>query len=380
MKRYLLVPDSFKGTMSAAEVCDIMERAVLRHQPGASVRKIPMADGGEGMVDAYLAICGGWRVPAQVSGPLPGQIVRAEYALLPDGTAVIEMAAAAGLPLAWGDRDVHQRDPMVTTTRGVGELLLHAAQNGAKNVILGLGGSATNDGGMGMAAALGYRFLDDQGRELPPVGGSLQAIADIERPARLPALTIQAACDVDNPLCGPRGAAAVFGPQKGATPQQVAQLDAGLQNLAARMKTALGANVQELPGGGAAGGLGAGVAAFLQGALRPGIDTLLDAVHFDTLLKDADMVFTGEGRIDGQSAAGKVPVGVARRCRAKGVPCVALCGCIGPGVEAVYTQGVTAVFASLRDSAPDFATVKQNSHGDMAYLADSVMRLLTATG
>ncbi len=377
MKNFVLAPDSFKGTMCAQEVCGIIKAALLRHIPNAHVSSVPMADGGEGMVDAWLAACGGRRVQATVSGPL-GAPVQAEYAILPNGAAVLEMAACAGLPLAWPGKDVRERDPMRTTTRGVGELLLHAAQNGAREAVLGLGGSATNEGGIGMAAALGYRFLNASGSEVPPTGAGLLDIVRIEKPQSLPGIAVSAACDGDNPLCGEGGASAVFGPQKGATPAQVAALDAGLANLAALIQRDLGPAVADVPGAGAAGGLGAGVLAFLGGRLRSGIEMLLDAAGFDSLLEDADMVFTGEGRLDGQSAAGKVPVGVARRAKKHGLPCIALCGCFGPGAARLYQHGVTAAFASLRDSAPDFETMRAGAKADMAALADNVARLLAA--
>ncbi len=369
MKRFLLAPDSFKGTMSAQEICSIWEAAILRHIPDAQVRSFPMADGGEGMVDAFLRICGGEQVIATVSGPF-GEPLEAAYGRLPNGTAVIEMAACAGLPLAHG-----RLDPMHATTYGVGQLLLHAAQHGAKQAILGLGGSATNDCGIGMAAALGYAFFDAQGNAVNPYAENMSNICKVVPPTSLPALTVTAACDVDNPLYGPSGATYTFGMQKGATDETLPILDAGLQNLASVLQRDLHVEVSQVPGSGAAGGLGAGVFAFLKGSLKPGIDLLLDAAGFDEALAQADMVFTGEGRIDWQSAHGKVPVGISRRAQRHHIPCIALCGAIGKGVEAVYPEGITAVFSAVR-GACTFEDIKATCHDDMALLIDNVLRVL----
>lgn len=373
MKRFVLAPDSFKGTMSAAELCDIWEQAIQARIPGADCRRFPLADGGEGMVDALLSMCGGRKVTARVSGPF-GRPVEAEYGILPGGRAVIEMAACAGLPLV-GER----KDPERATTYGVGELIRHAVKNGAKEVVLGLGGSATNDCGIGMAAALGYRFLDADGRPLEPLALHMERVARIERPGAPLNLRVTAACDVDNPLCGPTGATFTFGMQKGAQGQVADLLERGMKNMAGILRRDLGADVLTLPGAGAAGGLGAGTVAFLGGKLVPGIELMLDAARFDEALAGADMVFTGEGRIDWQSARGKVPVGVSRRCRKAGVPCVALCGSIGKGAEAVYGEGITAVF-SATPGICTFADVKRTCREDMARLTDAVLRLLLING
>lgn len=309
MRTFILAPDSFKGTMSAADICAIWSDAILRLLPEAQIHAVPMADGGEGMTDAYLRVCGGERIGAEVTGPL-GARVNAFYALLPGGAAVLEMASCAGLPLA-----LERRDPMTATTFGVGELLLKIASRGIPRVLLGLGGSATNDGGIGMAAALGYAFTDENGTPLEPLARNLGQIRHIWPPARPPELSITAACDVDNPLCGEHGASHIFGAQKGADARMRHELDAGLRNLAAVVRADLGADVLDVPGAGAAGGLGAGVMAFLGGTLRAGAELLLDEAGFDALLAGADIVFTGEGRIDLQSARGKVPIAVARRAR-----------------------------------------------------------------
>lgn len=369
MKHFVLAPDSFKGTLSAAQVCNIQARAIRDHFPDADIRAIPMADGGEGMVDAYLGIIGGKRILVSVTAPLGG-IAEAAYGLLPDGSAVMEMAAAAGLPLVLG-----RENPLDTTTRGVGELLLHAAKNGIGRVLLGLGGSCTNDCGIGMAAALGYRFLDNTGNTVEPLARNLGRIDKILPPAELPPLEIRAACDVTNPLLGPQGATHTFGPQKGADPGMVEQLEAGMTHFAQVLEDFSGIAVGQLPGAGAAGGMGAAVVALLGGQLVPGAELLLDSTGFDTLLEQADMVFTGEGRIDWQSASGKVPGTVAARCRKANVPCVALCGSVGRGSEALYDIGMTAIFSAVR-GVSDFDTIRKTSEEDLFFLTDAVVRLL----
>ena len=330
--RIILAPDSFKGTLSAGEICRIERAAVLERFPGAEVICIPMADGGEGMAAAYRKIIGGEKITAEVCGPL-GMPVQAEYAMLPDRTAVIEMAAAAGLPLM-GEK----RDPLRAGTRGVGELLLHALKMGARRILLGLGGSATNDMGCGMAAALGWKFYDEAG-EIEPLAKNLIRVTRIQPGAPFP-IPVTAACDVQNPLLGPQGASAVYGPQKGVNPENYDLLEGGLANIARLL------SFKELPGAGAAGGLGAGVALFLKGRLQPGIEMLLDAAKFDELLGRSDLVITGEGRMDAQSANGKVPMGVGLRCRAAGVPCIAICGSLGEGAEEMRNYGVSAMYAA----------------------------------
>lgn len=369
LDKFVLAPDSFKGTLSADQVCDIVESAILRHLPKAHICRLPVADGGEGLVDATRRILGGVRRTAKVRGPF-GETVEADYAVLPDGRAVIEMAACAGLPLAQG-----RLDPMRATTYGVGQLLQEAVRQGAKGVLLGLGGSATNDGGIGMAAALGYRFRDEGGQELEPLALNLKKIARIQPPEKPLGVAVVAACDVDNPLTGPQGAAHTFGRQKGADEQARVWLDEGLMNLGQVIARCLGRAVDGVPGAGAAGGLGAGVLAFVSGQLQPGIELLLDAAHFDQLLEGADLVITGEGRIDWQTAHGKVPCGVANRARRMGVSCIALCGAVGEGVEAVYDQGIDAVFSAVR-GACTFEEIKKSCREDLRLLSDAVVRTL----
>ena len=371
MKRFILAPDSFKGTMSAGEICTIMAAAIRKYLPSAHITSVPLADGGEGMVEALVTISGGDYAQADVSGPY-GELLTATYALLPDQTAVVELASCCGLPLVG-----ENKNPALTSTVGLGELILAAARRGAKKIIVGLGGSASNDCGLGLATAFGYRFLDKNGNEIEPIGQNMAAVEKIVPPAALPDLDIIAACDVDNPLFGPRGAAYTFAPQKGADPALVEFLDFGLEHMARIIKQDLGRDVAALPGAGAAGGLGAAVVAFLGGAIRSGIDLVLDAANFDQLLVDADLVFTGEGRLDWQSIYGKVPIGVATRAKAKGVPVIALCGSLGPGAEAVYKHGITAVFSAIR-TVTDFATLQQTCREDLRLLTEAVVRMIKA--
>lgn len=370
MKNFILVSDSFKGTLEAAQVCQIQEAVIRRHIPDAQIRSIPMADGGEGMVASYLYIMGGQQKTVTVSAPLGGT-TNAVYGILPDGSAVMEMAAAAGLPLVSG-----RENPLEATTKGVGELILNAAASGVKKILLGLGGSCTNDCGIGMAAALGYRFLDACGNDVAPLAKNLGIIEEIVPPLALPDITVQAACDVDNPLTGPQGATYTFAAQKGADEVMQAQLEAGMVHFEQVLRRFSGVSAAEMPGAGAAGGMGAAVALLLNGKLLPGADLLLDSVGFNQLLQSTDIVFTGEGRIDWQSAHGKVPGSVAKRCKQAGVPCVALCGSIGKGAEELYEQGVTAIFSAVK-GITTFEEIMRTSGEDMAFLTDSVLRLLT---
>ena len=346
MERYVLVPDSFKGTLGSGEICAILREEILRAKPDAEVVSIPVADGGEGSVDAFLTAVGGQRVQVPCHGPHMEEMT-GFYGLLPDGTAVVEMAAAAGLPLA-GNR----LEPDTATTYGVGELMADAAARGARRIILGLGGSATNDGGCGAAAALGARFLDGQGKTFLPTGGNLDRIARIDLGGQRPLPEITVMCDIDNPLCGPTGASAVFGPQKGADPEMVRRLDGNLRHLAEVIRRDLGAEILDLPGAGAAGGMGGGAAAFWNGKLQMGIETVLDTVDFDEIVRGARLVITGEGCLDGQSLRGKVVSGVAARARRAGVPVVALVGAVGEGADGIYDLGVCGVFTTNHRPEP----------------------------
>lgn len=376
MEKILLVPDSFKGTLSSRQVCQVMAGQLRRFFPQAQVKSIPVADGGEGSVEAFLAAAGGERRTRTVTGPF-GEPVEAFYGILGDGrTAVIEMAACAGLPLAEG-----RLNPERATTYGVGELLLAAKEAGCTKAILGLGGSCTNDGGAGAAAALGAKFTRADGAAFVPTGGTLGEIAalDVSPVAQaLQGMELTAMCDIDNPLYGEAGAAAVFAPQKGADAAMVARLDAGLRHLGQVSARCLGRDFSHLPGAGAAGGLGFGMAAFCGAQLRMGIDAVLDAVGFDSLLPGTDVVFTGEGKIDSQSARGKVVSGVAARCRKAGVPVVAVVGQIGQGFEEMYQQGLTAVF-SINRAAQPFAESRFHAGENLALTMENIARLLAAS-
>lgn len=371
MRKYVVIPDSFKGCLSSGEICDIIAREIRRRDPEARVCALPVADGGEGTVDAFLGALGGEKVAVPCRDPY-GRPLTAHYGLFLDGkTAVIEMAAAAGLPLVGEDRRVAD-----TTTYGVGQLIAHALKRGAERILLGLGGSATNDGGCGAAAALGVEFLDAEGKAFVPVGGTLRRIAHIRTDALLPALRqaeVIAMCDIDNPLCGESGAAAVFAPQKGADAATVRMLDEGLAHLAAVIKKDLGRFLLTLPGGGAAGGFGAGSVAFLGARLQMGIEAVLDLTDFDRLAADAYLVITGEGRLDSQSLRGKVVVGVARRARALGVPVVALVGSSETDIAAAYDAGVTAVFP-INPAPTTLSEALAHARTHLAFTAENVLR------
>lgn len=342
--RVVVAPDSFKGSVSALGVAEAMARGIHRVYPAADVRKIPIADGGEGTVEALVSATAGRIREIEVTGPM-GNPVRAQWGILGDDkTAVIEMAAASGLPLLAAD----QRDPGRATTFGTGELIRAALDAGLRKIIIGIGGSATNDGGTGMARALGARFLDANGDELADGGVALACLQRIDLAGLDPRLNeteIIVACDVDNPLCGPRGASAVFGPQKGATPATVEALDAALAHFAERATGATGRDVAERPGAGAAGGLGAGLLFFTNATLRPGVDIVLEAVGFADVVRGADFVITGEGRTDFQTAFGKAPVGVAKVAKAFGVPVFCLSGGLGEGADDVLAHGIDATLS-----------------------------------
>ncbi|MBY3619005.1 glycerate kinase [Acinetobacter sp. CUI P1] len=342
--KFVLAPDSFKESMTAMEACEAIERGLRSSFPDAEYIKVPMADGGEGTVQSLVDATGGRIVQCEVTGPL-GHPVNAFYGIMGDGkTAIIEMAAASGLGLV----PKEERNPLITTTKGTGELIVHALNAGVRSIIMGLGGSATNDGGVGMAQALGFRFLREDGTEIGYGGGSLSQVTRINSAhvdPRLQGLQVVAACDVDNPLTGERGASAIFGPQKGATPDMVKQLDANLAHFANIIERDLGKEVNETAGAGAAGGLGAGVMAFLGAKLKRGVNIVVDAMNLADKVKDADYVITGEGGMDSQTVYGKTPIGVAKVAQAAGVPVIALAGSLGTGVEAVYEHGIDMFFS-----------------------------------
>ena len=331
--RIVIAPNAFKGSLSALEAATAIGEGIRNAMPDADLVLVPIADGGDGTVDALVAATQGDRRTLRVRGPL-GDPVDAEYGLIDGGsTAVIEMAKAAGLALVPKDN----RDPRITTTYGVGELLQHAYDAGARHFVVGIGGSATNDGGAGMAQAFGYHLLDERGLELPPGGLALKRLARIHVGgvhANWKQAEVEVACDVTNPLTGPRGASAVYGPQKGATPEMVAELDAALHHFAEIIRRDLGVDVEPLPGAGAAGGLGAGLVAFTGARLGPGAEMVMEALRFDERLTGAQLVITGEGRLDSQTARfGKGPAAVARHAKKAGIPVVAIGGSIADETE-----------------------------------------------
>nr|WP_288499414.1 glycerate kinase [uncultured Pseudomonas sp.] len=341
--KIVIAPDSFKESLSAPDVAQAIARGWLAVYPDAEIVLCPMADGGEGTVDAVLAAAGGERREQVVQGPLATSVT-AHWGWLGDGTAVIEMAAASGLHHVPSG----QRDPRVTSSYGTGELIIAALDAGAKRIILGLGGSATNDGGSGLLRALGVRFLDAGGNELRPGGAALAALQRVDLSAldtRLHDVQVEVAADVDNPLCGAKGASAVFGPQKGASAQQVEELDAALARLAEVVGEALGEDFSTFPGVGAAGGLGFAAKAFLGARFRPGIELVAELSGLAEAVRGADLVITGEGRLDAQSLHGKTPVGVARVAREQSVPVIALAGSLGEGYQQVREAGIEACFS-----------------------------------
>jgi glycerate 2-kinase len=344
---YIVVaPQSLKGSLDAPDVGEAIAAGIRRVWPDVDVRVVPVADGGEGTVRALVAATGGTLHHATVTGPL-GEPVDAEYGMLGGnraGTAVIEMAAASGLPLV----PLERRDPRVTTTRGTGELMRAALDAGGQRLLIGIGGSATNDGGAGMAQALGARLLDDQGNELPAGGAALAHLARIDTSGldpRLKDAAVQVASDVTNPLCGPEGASAVYGPQKGATPEMVAELDAALAHYGELLKRDLGADVANVPGAGAAGGLGAGLLAFAHAQLVPGAQLVLETLDFAHILDGAALVFTAEGQLDSQTAYGKAVGAVAAAGRKAGAHVVALAGSVTADDAALQTLGIGAALS-----------------------------------
>ncbi len=371
-----IAPDSFKGSLTALQVCDAIADGVAACDPQIECVKVPMGDGGEGTVQSLVDATGGELRTETVSGPL-GEPVQAAYGMLGDGaTAVIEMAAASGLPLV----PPEQRNPLHTSTVGTGELIRAALDAGARQFIIGIGGSATNDGGLGMATALGAKLLDTDGREVSPTGAGLLDLAAVDMSgfdARIARARFRVACDVENPLCGPTGAAHVYGPQKGATPAIVAQLDEGLRRFAEVVRRELHADVADLRGAGAAGGLGAGLLAFCGATLEPGVRIVIETVGLRDRMRGSDLCFTGEGRLDGQTAFGKTPKGVADVAAELGVPCLALAGSVTP------TPSLNEMFAAVFSlcNAPmslDQAMDTQTARSLLAFAAEQAVRCFEA--
>jgi len=375
--KILVAPDSYKGSLSSKQVCQAIEEGLLKACQGVfEVVKGPIADGGEGTVDAFLSALGGQLIELTVTGPL-GKPVHSFYGILPDGTAVIEMAAASGLSLV----PTHQRNPLVTTTYGTGQLIRHALDRGCSRFIVGIGGSATNDAGVGMLQALGIKFLDDAGKEVPWGGGNLDKVATIDlkgMDSRLKNAQFIVACDVDNPLCGEKGASAVYGPQKGATPDMVKLLDRNLSHLADVAAGVLGEDHRNDPGAGAAGGLGFAFKAFLDAQMRPGIDVVMEATHMDTLAAQSDIIITGEGRTDYQTAQfGKAPSGVAKLGKRMGKPVLLISGALGEGYQELFNQGVIAAF-SIANGPLSLQEAMENAYSLLVDIAQNIGRLLVA--
>jgi glycerate kinase len=363
MKKFVLIPDSFKGTLSSRQVCDILEKEIVLQYPDSTITKIPVADGGEGSVDAFLEALGGEKVFVSVTGPFFEKMT-AFYGLIENGkTAVIEMAACAGLPLV-----EECKNPSKTTTYGVGELIKSAMDRGVTKVILGLGGSCTNDGGAGCASALGVRFYDQNNELFVPVGGTLSKIAKIDlssRDQRLNQIEIISMCDIDNPLYGKEGAAFVFSPQKGANPDMVEFLDHQLADLARAAEKWLGFSEWNFKGAGAAGGMGFGMKVFLGSRIQMGIETVLDVTQFNRLIQGVDYIVTGEGRLDSQSLRGKVVIGVARRAKREKAKVIAVVGCMSGEKQAFLNEGIDAIVVTNYQNLP-FDEVKKRAEKDMS--------------
>lgn len=371
--KIVIASDSFKGSCSSIEAAQQIEEGFRRIFPDVEVVKIPIADGGEGTVEAMILGAGGNVHVRTVTGPM-GQPVEAKFGILADGTGVVELAAASGLPLV----PQEQQNPALATTYGTGQLILEALKAGCKRILIALGGSATNDGGVGLAQALGVSFRDAQGRELEFGGAALARLHTIDMQGLSPLLSdaqLIIASDVDNPLCGPQGASYVFGPQKGATAEMVKQLDAALKHYADILKEQYHQDILHLPGAGAAGGTTASLVALLGAVVRPGIQVVLDAAHFDEHIKQADLVITGEGRMDEQSTHGKVPVGVAQRAQPFGVPVLAIVGGIGTGAQACYAYGIDAILSTVDQPMP-LQEAMQDSSRLMVEAAERAARII----
>lgn len=371
--KFLFASDSFKGTLTSEKIIELLTESAKRVFPECVTSGIQVADGGEGTVEAIIAACCGQKRYLTVHGPLMEKL-HSFYGRLQEKTAVIEMAAASGLPLV----PPQKRNPLHTTSYGTGELIADALENGCKHLVVAIGGSATNDGGMGAMKALGIRFLDGGGRELKGTGADLIKLRDIDMSGLHPAAAgaeFTVLCDVKNPLTGPKGAVYTFGRQKGGSPEVLDQLEAGMKNYAAVIHDKLGKDVDNLAGAGAAGGLGAALWSFLGAQLSPGVETVLDLIDFNSFLADVDLVVTGEGRMDWQSAYGKVPGGVAKRCRERNIPVAAIVGGMGPGAENMYQFGIDSVLPTI-NGAMGLEEAMERSVELYINAADRLFRLL----
>lgn len=373
--KFLFASDSFKGTLSSERITALLEESARRLFPGCETAGVPVADGGEGTIDAVIRALNGTYRRLTVHGPLMEER-ESFYGEFEGDSAIIEMAAASGLPMV----PAAKRNPLHTTTYGTGELIRDALDHGYRKISIAIGGSATNDGGMGAMRALGVRFLDGEGRELEGRGGDLTRVADIDVSGIHPAVSqsrFTVMCDVTNPLTGPDGAAYTFGKQKGGTPEILDQLEAGMVRYASLLKKQMGVDVDRIPGAGAAGGLGAAFCVFLNATLKSGIDTVLDLVHFDRLLEGVDLVVTGEGRMDWQSAFGKVPSGIGKRCRERGIPVVAIVGGMGDKAETLFGYGVDSIMTTI-NGAMDIEEALSRAEELYSSAADRTFRLLRA--
>ena len=372
--KFVLAPDSYKGSLTAKQACDAMEIGIRRVIPQAEIIKVPMADGGEGTVQSVVDAMNGRIVRCEVMNPI-GETVTAQYGILGDNqTAVIEMAEASGLYLI----SEMQRNPLTTTTYGTGQLVMDALNKGCRQFVIGLGGSATNDGGAGMMQALGAMLLDRSGNSIAFGGEGLGELDRIDLSTldpRVKESRFTAACDVDNPLTGPSGASEVFGRQKGASAEMIKLLDQNLEHLASVISRDLKVEVDAIPGAGAAGGLGAGLVAFLEAKLSRGIEIVKEIVQFESLISGADFVFSGEGRCDFQTERGKTPYGVAKAAQKYNIPVILIAGSIGPGVEVLYQHGVKSIF-SMMDGPMSVEQAMQHADQLLANAAERVVRLL----
>ena len=374
--KIVIAPQTFKGSISALDVARAISEGVRRVVDEAETVLVPVADGGDGTLETLVEASSGEIRTSEVTGPL-GERVAADWGALGDGrTAVVEMARTSGLALV----PIAQRNPLVATTYGLGETIRHALDAGFRRFIIGIGGSATNDGGAGMAQALGVKLQDSKGSDLPFGGAALARLDRIDMSGlddRIRESSFSVACDVNNPLTGPEGASAVYGPQKGATPEMVTRLDSALAHLAELVKRDIGVEIDDVPGAGAAGGLGGGLIAFLDGRLRAGVDIVLDTVGLDQHLEGADLVITGEGQLDYQTVYNKAPIGVARRAKARGIPVIAISGSLGEGHTDVHQHGIDASVAIT--SAPmTLDESSENAASLAASSAEQTMRLMKA--
>ncbi|QTQ40689.1 glycerate kinase [Lactobacillus taiwanensis] len=374
MTKYVLAPDSFKESMTAKEVCDAMEIGIRKVEEDAEIIKVPMADGGEGTVDSLVDATNGKKIVVEVTGPL-GNKIEAYYGLLGDGkTAVIEMAKTSGLEIVPTDK----RNPLITTTYGTGELIKDALDNQVKEIIIGLGGSSTNDGGSGMAQALGAHLLNQNNQEIPWGGGNLDKLVKIDvsnLDPRLKNVKIIIASDVTNPLIGPEGASNVFGPQKGASPEMVKQLESNLNKYAQIIKRDLDKDIAQKTGAGAAGGLGAGLMAFTTCEMHQGVEIAIQVTQLDAKIKTADYVFTGEGATDFQTKFGKTPYGVAKLGKKYHKPVISLAGYLGKGIDSLYSEGFTAIFGIL-PSACSLGEALEDGPVNVSRTMENIVRLL----